>query len=937
MKKTLFLMMLVLVNASMALAQTRTVRGKIRDAQTGDGIPGVTVTIKGSSSGTLSGGDGTFKLDASPQDVLVFSSIGFVTQEQSAASTELDIRLVTSRRELSEIVVTGQGIGVEKRRLSTTVETISAKDIKAAPAGQLDQLLAGKLPGAQIRLNSGQPGTASLIRSRGIVSAYSSTTPVIYVDGVRVDNLNTAPALSLETGGAQSSAIADIPIENIERVEFIKGGAATTLYGSDAANGVLQIFTKKGSAMRPELDFEVKLGGTKGTEDYLHFKETADVLFRTGLYQNYRIGLSGGSDRVTYSFSGSFGQDDGFRPANQQKRYNFRSTVSAKVNKILTYTGSLGFSANQFFRDQNANSSYGVFGNLETGAYGELNKFNKTKLDSIKRAIIDPIMANVYQRETVHRFQTSQAFTAQILENLTAKASFGIDYRSSEQLGIFTNRYLIALGAVPPGTDNQGSIDVFNRNFLGLTGDFNIQHKGRANDFSFISTLGGQAFRNIDKQNALHGVNVVDGSRSVNNSGKTTAEDYELTVTNYGFYVAENIGFKDKLFLEMGLRMDANSAFGDNIGNQFYPKIGMSYDLAAENFIANSLPVVSQLRFRANYGKAGLFPPPFSHQRTITGRPFLAGAGFSLGQPGNTDLEPEKVATVEGGLDLGFLNNRFTLSATYYQAKTEGALFNAPYTPSAGLITQLRNIGAISNKGWEFASVLTVLDKKDFSLRLNASYNLLSESVVTSNGGTPQFSIGGFTFLGSFVDVNKPVGFLKGNRPTFDKDGKMTSSEANANLGSPIPKHSGSVGLSFTFKQRLTLYANGDYQSGAYGVNVDEVLRFFNGLSDDRIPEASRDESFFDLAGVWVEKTNYFKVRNISLNYQVPEKYVDRVFKGLEVGFMITNPINIYSSKFDPEVTGSGANIQNGLTVGGFGFGTESSPRQFIGTLRVKL
>lgn len=937
MKKTLFLLMLVLVNAAYAFAQTRTVRGTVRDARSGDPLPGVTVAVKGSSIGTVSGGDGTFKLDASPQDVLVFSSIGYVTKEQAASSETLDVSLASGSKELSEIIVTGQGIGMEKRRLSTTVETISAKDIKAAPAQQLDQLLAGKLPGAQIRMSSGQPGTASIIRSRGIVSAYSATTPVIYVDGVRVDNLNTAPSLSLETGGAQSSAIADIPIENIERVEFIKGGAATTLYGSDAANGVLQIFTKKGSASRPELDFEVKLGATKGTEDYLKFKETADVLFRTGLYQNYRLGLSGGNDRVTYSFSGSFGQDDGFRPANLQKRYNFRSTVSAKVNKILTYTGSLGFSANQFFRDQNANSSYGVFGNLETGAYGELNKFNKAKLDSIRTAIIDPIMAAVYQRETVRRFQTSQAFTAQIMENLTAKASFGIDYRNSEQMGIFSNRYLIALGAVAPGTDDQGTIDVFNRQFLGLTGDFNVQHKARTDHFSFITTIGAQAFRTIDKQNALHGVNVVDGSRSINNSASTSAEDYEQVVTNYGYYIAENIGFKDKLYLEMGLRIDANSAFGKDVGKQVYPKIGLSYDLAVENFMATSVPVVSQLRFRANYGKAGLFPPAFSQQKTITGRPFLSGAGFSLGQPGNDNMKPEKVATYEGGIDAGFLNNRFTLSATYYQAKTEDALFDAPYTPSYGLARQLRNIGTISNKGWEFATVLTVLDQKDFSLRLNASYNLLTESIVESNGGVPQFSIGGFTFLGSFVDVNRPVGFLKGNRPTFDKDGKMTSSEANANLGSPIPKHSGSLGLSFTFKQRLTLYSSADYQSGAYGVNVDEVLRYFNGIPDDRIPEASLDESFFDLAGVWVEKTNYFKVRNISLNYQIPERFYDRVFKGLEVGFMVTNPINIYSSKFDPEITGSGANIQNGLTVGGFGFGTESAPRQFIGTLRVKL
>src|SRR5687768_3862556 len=147
MKKTLFLLMLVLVNAAAAFAQTRTVRGTIRDSRSGDPLPGVTVAVKGSSGGTVSAGDGTFKLDASPQDVLVFSSIGYLTKEQAASTETLDISLAAGSKELSEIIVTGQGIGMEKRRLSTTVETISAKDIKAAPAQQLDQLLAGKLPG----------------------------------------------------------------------------------------------------------------------------------------------------------------------------------------------------------------------------------------------------------------------------------------------------------------------------------------------------------------------------------------------------------------------------------------------------------------------------------------------------------------------------------------------------------------------------------------------------------------------------------------------------------------------------------------------------------------------------------------------------------------------------------------------------------------------
>src|SRR5262245_49311907 len=150
------------------------------------------------------------------------------------------------------------------------------------------------------------------MRSRGIASALKSTTPVVYIDGVRVDNLNTASALSIGTGGAQSSALSDIPVEDIERIEFVKGGSATTLYGSDAANGVIQIFTKRGKAGQSRVTFEAQLGSINGVRDYLKYKETGEVGFRPGFMQSYRVGASGGSEALTYSFSGNIYDDNSF-------------------------------------------------------------------------------------------------------------------------------------------------------------------------------------------------------------------------------------------------------------------------------------------------------------------------------------------------------------------------------------------------------------------------------------------------------------------------------------------------------------------------------------------------------------------------------------------------------------------------------------------------
>lgn len=941
-QKLLCFFMLGILLIGSAYAQERRILGRVTSAEDGAPIAGVSVLAVGTNVATQTDALGTFTI-AVPNTVraIEFRYLGFAPQTVAlGSSNSLEVVLRSDATSLEEIVITGQGLGIEKKRLSTTVDVIDSAAIAAVPNVRLDQMLQGKLPSAQIKLNSGQPGTSSMIRSRGFVSANSSGTPVIYVDGVRVDNLNSSAQLFNDTGGANSSSLTDIPVENIERIEFIKGGAATTLYGSDAANGVIQIFTKKGTAGYNTVTVETILGAVSGTRDYLKYKETADILFNTGLMQSYRLSLSGGSDRTTYSFSGNVSQNDGFRPNNSEKRYNFRTTVSTKINDKFSYDGSFGFTSNDFLRDQNANSSFGYFGALETGTFGDLSSYSATQVDSVKTNFVDPVQRTVNNREGVRRFQTSQSFVYNPIENLTARATVGIDSRVSQQKGIYTNAYLIALGAEDPGTDDEGSIDVYDRNFLGLTGELNLQHRAEVNDFSFISTLGGQFFRNTDRQSALHATNVTEGSESVNNSGSTTAEDYFLTVVNYGFFGAENIGYKNKLFLEFGLRLDGNSAFGDDVGLQAYPKVGLAYDLGSEDFFRNWFPnrEVALFKLRANYGKAGLFPTPFTNVRTIASNAYFDTPSFTLGQPGDPNLKPEKVSTYEAGLDIGLLSNRINLSATYYQAKTEDALFSAPFSPSLGLLNQLRNLGEISNKGWEFSANVNAIDKGDFKLNFGLSYNVLNQSEVVSAGGAPEFSIGGFAFLGAFVKEGFPVGYLRGSRPVFDSNsGEMVDVERNAFLGNPTPKNWGSFSLTFTYKDRLTLYTSSDYQTGGHNVNLDEVLRFFGGYQDDRIPEAALGENYTDLAGVFVEKSDFFKFRNISLSYRIPEKYLGNVFKGLEVGFTVMNPLNFYSATFDPEIDGSGGAIrQAGVTAGGFAYGTESAPRQYLGSLRFK-
>lgn len=935
--QTSFVLMLVTVSV---WAQERTVSGRVTSKEDGTSLPGVNVVVKGTATGTVTDADGSFKLSvASNNASLVFSFIGLQTQEVVIGDRAVvDVSLSLDVTQLSEIVVTGQGYGIEKKRLSTTVDVVGKAQIDAVPGGRLDQLLQSQLPNAQIRLSSGQPGTASLIRTRGPVSANSSTTPVIYIDGVRVDNLNSNPSLNVATGGASSSAIADIPIENIERVEYVKGGAATTLFGADAANGVIQIFTKKGTAGQNRVNFETQLGVLSGTRDYLKYEETADILFRKGFTQSYSIGVDGGKEDITYSVSGSINSDNSFRLGNDQKRYNFRSGFSAKINDWIKYSSSASFISTTFNRDYNANSSFSSFGNLEGGSNGDLSLLDEQGINVLKEQVRNYVSL-VDITENVRRFQNSHSFELKVSEKVSGRINLGVDSRVSKQQNIQTNAFQIAIGAVAPGTTDQGNIQIAERKFSGLTGDINFQYREKLGKFSFITTAGGQFFRNVDEQVAYTATGVTEGSRSINNSSQTVATDFLRTVTNYGFFAQENLGFNDKVFLEFGLRLDGNSAFGEEIGLQAFPKVGLSYSLSDEDFFSNAIPenILSNVKLRANYGEAGNFPTPFVNERLIAVNPFLGIPTYTFGVPGDTNLKPERTATTEIGVDLGFLTNRINFQITRFTATTTDALFNAPFASSVGQINQLRNIGEIKNEGWEFGTSFVVLDNDNVGLTLNASVNTV-ENVVVSSGGAPEFNVGGFTFLGSFVKEGLPLGYLRGSKPTFAADGSLASVQQNANLGSPIADMFGTLSLNFNYKKKLSLFVSGDYQRGAQGVAVDDVLRYFGGVQDEgRIPANSLSESFFDLAGVWVEDTDYLKIRNISVFYTLPSKYYGSVFKKVDVGFNVINPFNFFSSSFDPEVTGAGIGAQGGFGAGGFGFGTESAPRTFLATVRVSL
>ena len=960
-----FLFLLFMLSGFSFSAPDGQVGGKVVDSKTQEPLVGVTIILRDNPMvGTITDADGDFSLPVDDlQEVLKVIYLGYESCEVDLASVTwpLVIEMDRDNFRLDEAVITGQGAEISRRRLSSNVATVDEAELENMPQGRVDQMLQNALPNVQITMSNGQPGTTSLVKSRGLSSAYSSSTPVIYVDGVRVDNMNTGAALNnpLDGNTAMSGSIGDIPMENIDHIEYVTGGAATTLYGSDAANGVIQIFTKKGGYGGMNISFEAQLGAEVASSQFYHFKRTKDLLHQNGFYQKYRLAMDAGNEKYGFSLGFSMSDDTGtlIHNANEDRKYDLRFGSRLKINKWIEYQNSFGMTLEDFGRSRNGNEG-GYTGLWFTEGSAAAN-FTYTTPDgdvvsynpdidaadeyeySQMKAFVDKAEALQYNKESVRRFQTSHSIKLTPLSNLTLKGTVGLDYRLNNNKVITTNEFLIHTQQKPAGTSDAGSINNFDRKYMGVTVDLNAQYRYRYEDLlSSFTTVGFQFFSTYDHQSVYNGSNVRDGAQIITGAGVQTSDEWLSFLYNYGVFVQENIGFKDKYYIDLGLRADYNTAFGDNVGWQLYPKVGLSYLLSDEKFMRPVIEsrVVTSLKIFANYGVAGNYPPAFAYQKTIDVNSFLGQQAASFGQYGNPDLGPEKKHSYEAGFNTVLFDNFLNIGFAYYYALTKGALFSVPSLPSSGQeASYLKNVGEIENKGVEITTSFQFVDTRDWYVRLNASFNTNHNKVLDA-GGTVPFAIGGFSSrtVQTVVEEGKPVGFIRGSKAILNPDGTLKEVLQLQDLGSTLPVFYGNFSLNVNYKN-LSFFMSGDYQAGSYVHSFDRQFRFSKGLKDDSIPEQalegiSQSQAWLDFTNFFVEKADFLKIRNIGISYAFsPRKLLEKVI----VGFNVYNPFAFTASSVDPEATLSGGLSQGAVTTGGINYSTYSTPRQYIFSVKI--
>ena len=941
-----------------ARAQTGVVEGRVVDEASGRPLANAQVLVAETGVGQLTNSAGRFLLlnvPAGEQTVQV-TLIGYIEAEQTVTisageTSSIDIELSSTAISLNEIVVTGVGAETTRRALGTSVEVLSAEDFELSPVQSIDQVLQGRVAGATVNATSAQPGTGSLINFRGVSSVFGAQTPVIYVDGVRVDNDQSTAA---GTGGEQSSALSDLLSSDIERIEVTKGGAASTLFGSDAATGVIQIFTRKGTPGAPRITARVERGIEMPELKYIFdmgviFPERVesgeiterfmrDLYFKSGETQNYYVGVSGGTADVTYSVSGRLEDRTGTQPRDASTNYNIRAGLQASLSENFRLDFSGSYVRHNFDRLYNGAA---IADPLTTFEVGDALFFSGAS--TLHEALDIFLLPEI--DEFVNRFIFSAGARWNIRDDLTFKATVGTDNRNNQQ------RTYQPIGFTPG--EPTGNLRRWDRNFTSVSLDAGATYAWESSGRTVGSstTVGVQGFR--EDESVIFGTGrtfALPGTFDFGSAAVITADEGNVEVFNGGFYVDEQVSLWDKLYVGGGFRIDAGSSFGDNIDTELYPKATLSYILSEDI----GLPLVDELKIRGAYGQTGKFPGAFLKDRTFSATSFRGESAPRFANPGNEDLRPEKTSTIEAGIDAALWNNRIGLDFTAYEARTTDALFDVPRQPVTGQGIQQENVGEILNRGVEVALNLQLLNTQSLAWSIGGTFQY-NHNQVTDMGGVPDFNAEGgqkrVTGCWDQSDPNDestciggPVGVWYLTMPVdTNGDGLPDGSERNFTGSFPVPDKSGGVNTTISVGSDLTISALADWAGGHDVFDYGSVWATFNGIYRRERVRCGMEEGAavgcdyafpvqYNTDGTergkysqsaartgFLYDGDYFKLREVSVRYVLPEGVAGAVNASRATLYLSGRNLWIWSANqmIDGEL--------NGLSGGGLRLGGESS------------
>jgi outer membrane receptor protein involved in Fe transport len=906
------------------LAQDGRVAGRVVSAANNAPIGVAQISISGTSLGGVTSDDGRFlilNVPAGSREIVV-QRIGFRTERQTVEVragqvTVANFSLAETAVELEEVVVTGTPGVSSRREVGNSVASVKTATIEYAPSQTLSSILNGQTAGLQQFQQEGQVGGGSKIILRGLNSVTQDVQPLIYVDGVRMNNnqgiagnrqsMNPGPA------GAQTSSnpLDAINPDDIERVEIVRGSAATTLYGTEAAGGVIQIFTKRGrEGQEAAWAAEVTTGIRKmtannmgpvlgGTDDWGLTKPW----YKNGPLGELNLSVSGGTASLRYFMSGSATYDDGVIDNNDARSYGIRGNFGIRPLTSLRIDLNTAYNHSETNYMEMGDNATGFMLNVLRGDQDYTNAaVNRDNFTGDPDQVLFDI-TNIGTNEHVVGGLT--VTHTPDFANLTTRMTVGLDYTSA------FNRQQIPFDHVlqPRGFRNINEWEHRTVTLdLASTWAFDIN-----DNISSSFSAGGQVFNDWDHTTFATSEDFGGPGEKTISSGATRRSDETLLkITNAGFFAQEVLGFWDQLFITAGLRVDGNSAFGEDLGLQAYPKLSASYVVSdLDAWPQEWWPV---MKIRAAWGESGKAPGAFDAVRTWDPVSGLEGlAGVTPANLGNADLGPERTSEIEFGFEGSMLSDRIGFDATYYKSTTNDALLPVTAPPSEGFLTaQLKNVGKFENSGIELSVTGVPIDLDNLRWEITGRYTK-QDSEVLDLGEAPEFFLG-FSALGQWVREGYPIVSLWGQRvtnPNEIADPVITPDDEY--YGPVYPTRIMGFSTTLNLWRRLSIYALGEYQGGQYQFNIMPWQQVRRGLW----PECNAQEPLNSAPAIWrarceqptpnfdfwMRESDFFKLRTISASLQLPDNLIPGA-TGTTATFSVQNLYKwTNAAGIDPELT----------------------------------
>jgi len=855
MKRLIFIVCAFIMSIQLINAQTKQVTGTVTGSDDGLGLPGVSVIIKGTTTGSSTNIDGKYAIDAKSTDILVFSFVGMQSQEVLVGDQNvIDIVLSALSVGMDEVVVVAYG-SQRKRDLTGSVAGIKSEQLKNVPIPSFENALQGQTAGVQINTSS-RTGEANSVRIRGTSSIGASSQPLYVIDGVPQGDY----IIGYTGNNTQQSPLANINPNDIESIQVLKDAASSSLYGARASNGVILITTKRGKAGKTQIDFSYYGGILKETNtfDVLNGAQFAelwnesnfnagdsdpqilgspeeqintnwwDAVSRTGSIHEWSLSARGGNEKTQFYTGFSYRQEEGYTIGDEFDRLSTRVNVDHKFSEKLKFGSNIGFSrvVNQRISNNNSVSSPSTSAFLNypnVPIYGdgsELYGPEGTFYDGRGVNVFNNIAYNLVKEdeENSHEAITIRPFINlfaeyEIIPDLVFRSEWGLDYIDVSEKVFWGVNSGDGGGSGGIGqalsyrrtnwiqTQTLRYSKTFNEvhNFSALLG-FSYQETRSEN-----SNVTGEGFPNNDLSSLDNAANITNGGSSISD------------VALDGYFSRINYNYDNKYFAEFSLRRDGSSRFGENDKYAYFPAGSLAWVVSDEDFLSEN-EWLTFLKVRTSYGLTGNSEVLSDATSEATGANFpsrglyIGGSDYA-GQPGlapsqlaNPDLKWEQTAQFNVGLNIGLFNNRVELEADYYIKKTKDLLLNVILPSVSGYEDYFDNIGKLENKGFEF-NLNTRNFVKDF--KWNTNFNIaFNRNKITNLDG--QIITNGI----SRAIEGEPIGVFftvkyagvdpdNGNALYYDLDGNKTSTysdEFRQIVGDPNPDFTGGLTNTFSYK-----------------------------------------------------------------------------------------------------------------------------------------